>query len=96
MSVYLGSLLTALGLAPEDALECHDGFGLCVFPVAAARDAGFGVVRDPVLAPERPLKVDGAHALLTGEPPSGKPAVKRGRRLVMDPRLEVIVEPSTP
>lgn len=93
VSIYLGSLLDALGLEPEDTLEGHDGFGLCTFPASAAREAGFGVMRDPVLASDRPLKVDGAHAVLTGAPATGKPAVKRARRLVLHDAFDLIIPP---
>src|SRR5215207_4238435 len=49
VSVYLGSLLEELGLEPAAVLEGHEDYGLITFPVAAARAAGYGVKRDPIL-----------------------------------------------
>ena len=96
VSVYLGSVMAENDLQSDDLLEGHERHGLMRFPVQAARDAGFGVLRDPVLDTSRPLKADPAHALLTGEP-SGKTAcTKRGRRLVRDPRVTVIRDPDVP
>ncbi|MBB5110539.1 hypothetical protein FHU28_000378 [Micromonospora echinospora] len=96
VSIYLGSVLDELHLLPEDVLEGHEGYGLSCFPAQAARDANFGIKRDPVTESNRPLKVDPAHAVLTGLPPTGKPAIKRARKLVYDERLIVVREPDAP
>src|ERR1700723_4240148 len=79
VSVYLGSKLEELDLDEMDVLEGHEEWGLMWFPVLAARAVGLGVLRDPVLKSDRPLRVDPAHAVLTGTPLTSKQRRKPAR-----------------
>ena len=80
VSVYLGSVMAENDLQSDDLLEGHERHGLMRFPVQAARDAGFGVLRDPVLDTSRPLKADPAHALLGSGGPNDPDAAHRQAR----------------
>jgi len=93
VSVYLGSLLAEYDLDPMDVLEGHDDYGLVTFPVASARAAGYGIVRDPVMNSKRPLRVDPAHAVLTGTPLTSKQRRKPARILLDDRETVLLREP---
>lgn len=95
VSVYLGSKLEELCLDPLLVLEGHEDYGLIWFPASAARAAGFGILRDPIFESERPLRVDPAHALLTGTPPTSKQRRKPARALLTDDRLVVVRDPDS-
>jgi hypothetical protein len=94
VSVYLGSLLEEFGLEPAAVLEGHEDYGLITFPVGAARAAGYGVKRDPILNATRPLSADPAHGVLTGTPTTGKQTRRRLARVLLDdPRVAVLRDP---
>jgi len=93
VSIYLGSKLEELGLDCMDILQEHEEHGLIRFPAAAARAAGLGILRDPVLKSGRPLRVDPAHAVLTGTPSTSKQRRKPARALLADHRLVFLKEP---
>jgi hypothetical protein len=93
VSVYLASELEVHRLTPHDCLEGHDNYGLVQFPARAARDAGYGLLRDPISGAERPLRVDPAHALMTGTPPTSKQRRRPARQLLDDKRLVVLRDP---
>jgi hypothetical protein len=93
VSVYLGSLLIEYDLNPIDVLEGHDDYGLIMFPASSARAAGYGIRRDPELNSKRPLKVDPAHAVLTGTPLTSKQRRKPARALLEDERIVLVKEP---
>lgn len=93
VSVYLGSVLEEHELDPMDVLEGHDDYGLIKFPASSARAAGYGVLRDPELNSKRPLRVDPAHAVLTGTPTTSKQKRKPARILLDDENIVVIKDP---
>lgn len=93
VSVYLGSVLEKCNLTPLDVLEGHEDYGLICFPASSARAAGYGIRPDPVLNSRRPLRVDPAHAVLTGTPLTSKQKRKPARTLLDDDRLIVIRDP---
>ena len=96
VSVYLWSKIQELGLDEMDVLEGHEEHGLIWFPALAARDAGLGVRRDPENRKDRrPLRVDPAHAVLTGTPLTSKQQRKPARKLLADERLVLVREPLT-
>lgn len=59
MSVSIESVLSQVGLGPDDVLRNHEGFGLVALTVGLVREHGQGVVR-------RPLAEDLAHAEVVG------------------------------
>lgn len=93
VSVYAGSMLEARGLTPGDVLEKHDGFGLFRFRAIAAVRGGLTLVLDPLENQQRPLRVDPAHALLTGTPKSKKASRKPARAILSDPDTELLFLP---
>ena len=93
VSVYLASALVEYSLDPMDVLEGHEDYGLICFPVSSARAAGYGIRRDPVLNSKRPLRVDPAHAVLTGTPLTSKQKRKPARNLLDDDQLVVMKDP---
>jgi hypothetical protein len=93
VSVYLGSVLEEYNLTPLDVLERHEDYGLICFPASSARGAGYGIRREPVLNSKRPLRVDPAHAVLTGTPLTSKQKRKPARIVLDDDRLIVIRDP---
>jgi hypothetical protein len=93
VSVFLESIMNAIGCTPKDVLEGRESDGLCVFPVRAAREAGFGVIRAPE---EEPPRVNSAHAGLTGYPLGSKVNRTRARNLTRCQELDVIKDPAPP
>ena len=93
VSVYLGSVLEEYELEPIDVLEGHESYGLIWFLASSARAAGYGILRDPVLTSKRPLRVDPAHAVLTGTPLTSKQRRKPARALLGDDQIFVMKDP---
>lgn len=93
VSVYLGSVLSGLGIDPAEVLECHEGYGLVLFPAVSARVAGYYLNRDPVDGSDRPLRVDPAHAIMFGEPSTKNHMRRLARCLLNDARLVVLRDP---
>jgi hypothetical protein len=93
VSVYLGSVLEEYKLNPMEVLEGHEDYGLICFPVSSAQAAGYGIRRDPVLNSKRPLRVDPAHAVLTGTPLTSKQKRKPARLLLDDDQLIIMRDP---
>lgn len=74
LSVYLDSVLAALGRGPETILaECR-GDSVWALDVAVIRDLGCGIMADPA---SDGFSVDPAHALLIVDPHLGRSARKR-------------------
>jgi hypothetical protein len=93
VSVYLGSLLEKFDLEPVAVLECHENYGLIMFPVGAARAGGYGVKHDPILNAAHPLLVDPVHGVLTGTPTTSKQKRRLARVLLDDPRVAILRDP---
>lgn len=95
VSVYLGSKIDELGLDELDVLEGHPRHGLMRFPVGVARGVGLSIVGDPIVGSERPLRVDPAHAVLTGTPTplTSRRSRKPARAILSDAQLVILREP---
>lgn len=78
VSIYLGTGLEALGVAPIDILDGHPLHTLVVVDAKSAREVGMGVIRDP--DPDDPHPRAPAHGLLTGLHSNGKQARRKQRR----------------
>lgn len=74
LSVYLHSVLTELGMSPQQLLDETPGASLWSISVAEARELGFGVRRDPA---SDGLRSDPAHALLLPDSAWGRKATRR-------------------
>lgn len=93
VSVYLGSVLEEYSLDPMDVLEGHEDYGLIKFLASSARAAGYGILKDPVLNGKRPLRVDPAHAVLTGTPLTSKQRRKPARTLLGEESIVILRDP---